>query len=392
MVHKVVTVSRHIMEQERRYPAATGEFSDLLTEIILAAKIIQREVNKAGLVNILGKAGETNVQGEEQMKLDVFADLTIFNALDHTGHLCVMASEENEAILHIPDRHPRGKYVLNFDPLDGSSNIDANVSIGTIFSILHRVTPGDGHGDERDCMQPGVRQVCAGYVMYGSSTMFVYTTGQGVHGFTSDLGGGVPAVPREHPHSPEGDDLLHQRGELALWASDHTASTTSNGGPRRRGSGILLLALHRYPRLRLPPNAPLRRHLPDPADRKVPREAAVLYQAAPIASSWSRPAAGRWTAGRIMDVEPVELHQRIPLVIGECRGRPGVSELPERGRVREGIGSPEMRSTSPRPARWRVTAIVNLRRAPREEPWILETFHQRDGGRVPTAARRTWWS
>src|SRR5262245_14162007 len=183
---KVVTISRHIMEQERNFPRATGEFSNLLSEITLAAKIIMREVTKAGLVNILGKTGNQNVQGEEVMKLDEFANDVIYKALDHTGHLCIMASEEDELPRRIPDHYRCGIYVLNYDPLDGSSTIDANVSIGTIFSIHRRISPCTGHGGQQDCLQPGNRQVAAGYIIYGPSTMFVYTTGQGVHGFTYD--------------------------------------------------------------------------------------------------------------------------------------------------------------------------------------------------------------
>jgi len=188
---KVVTVARHIMAQERLHPQATAEFSALLHDIMLAAKLIHREVSKAGLLDVLGKTGETNVQGKEVMKLGAFAHKTVFEVLDHTGDLCVMASEEEENVLKIPPEYPCGKYVLNFDPLDGSSNIDANVSIGTIFSIHHRLDPsGTTPGTAADCMQPGNKQVCAGYLVYGSSTMLVYTTGQGVHGFTYDPGVG----------------------------------------------------------------------------------------------------------------------------------------------------------------------------------------------------------
>src|SRR5690606_23270515 len=155
----------------------------ILYDIALAAKIISREVNKAGLIDILGSAGTTNVHGEAVKKLDVFAHDVIFKALDHTGHLCVMASEESEEILPIPEDFTPGNSVLLYDTLDGSSNIDANVSIGTIFSIHRKISNGTRGGLE-DCLQPGFKQVAAGYVVYGSSTMLVYTTGAGVHGFT----------------------------------------------------------------------------------------------------------------------------------------------------------------------------------------------------------------
>ena len=183
--NKVITIERHIIEGERAHPGATGNFSGLLRDLTLAFKVIWREVSKAGLVNILGSVGRENIHGDQVKKLDVFADETIYKAMDHGGHLCVMASEENEDVLHIPEHYPTGKYVLIYDPLDGSSNIDANATIGTIISIYRRVTPS-GKGSMADCLQPGYKQVAAGYAIYGSSTMLVYTTGDGVHGFTLD--------------------------------------------------------------------------------------------------------------------------------------------------------------------------------------------------------------
>jgi fructose-1,6-bisphosphatase I len=181
----VVTIDRHIIDQERMHPEATGALSDILRHMALSAKLIAREVNKAGLVDILGATGDENVHGEQVKKLDEFADDVIFAAFDHTGLLCCMASEENEDILHIPERFPTGKYALVYDPLDGSANIDANVSIGTIFSVL-RKRSDEPRGCQDDCLQMGRDQVAAGYVVYGSSTMLVYTTGNGVHGFTLD--------------------------------------------------------------------------------------------------------------------------------------------------------------------------------------------------------------
>jgi len=187
MIHdrSVVTIERHIIDQQRRHPEATGIFTTVLYEIALAAKMISREVNMAGLMDILGGLDRQNVQGEEVQKLDEWANDVIYAALDHGGTLCCMASEEVEDVIPIPDRFPTGPYVLLYDPLDGSSNIDANVSIGTIFSIHRKISP-DERGTLEDCLQPGFRQVAAGYVVYGSSTMLVYTTGNGVHGFTLD--------------------------------------------------------------------------------------------------------------------------------------------------------------------------------------------------------------
>jgi fructose-1,6-bisphosphatase I len=181
----VVTIERYIIEQERLYPEATGELSGILYDVALAAKMISSKVRRAGLVDILGAMETENVQGEIQQKLDVFANEIIIKAMDHTGRLAAMASEEEPDIIPIPDEFKCGKYVLLFDPLDGSSNIDVNVPVGTIFSVLRKITRGS-HGNLEDMLQPGRRQVAAGYVLYGSSTMMVYTTGQGVHGFTLD--------------------------------------------------------------------------------------------------------------------------------------------------------------------------------------------------------------
>ena len=181
----VTTIERFILDQEDRYPEATGELSNLLYDICLAAKIIAASIRRAGLVNILGTAGVQNVQGEEQQKLDIFANETMKNCLKHTGRVCVMGSEEDDDIIPVPPEYPVGKYAVLFDPLDGSSNIDVNSAVGTIFSIYRRVSM-HGRGTSADVLQPGCKQVAAGYVMYGSSTMLVYTTGQGVHGFTLD--------------------------------------------------------------------------------------------------------------------------------------------------------------------------------------------------------------
>ncbi|MBZ0289154.1 MAG: fructose-1,6-bisphosphatase, partial [Anaerolineae bacterium] len=185
MASKVITIERHIYDQQKLYPHATGAFTGLLYDIALSAKLIARETTRAGLVDILGETDDHNVYGERQQKLDQFAHDVIYKMNDHTGRLCVMASEENEDLIPIPDKHPQGKYVLLYDPLDGSSNIDVNVSIGTIFAI-HRKITSEERGTMADVLQPASKLVAAGYVIYGSSTMMVYSTGQGVHGFTLD--------------------------------------------------------------------------------------------------------------------------------------------------------------------------------------------------------------
>ena len=171
----VVTIERFIIEQERMHPEATGELSGILYDMALAAKMIANKVRLSGLADILGATEHSNVQGEIQQKLDIFANDTIVKAMDHGGRLCAMASEEEPGIIPIPDGFRCGKYCLLFDPLDGSSNIDVNVPVGTIFSVVQKITRGR-HGEMEDMLQPGRRQVAAGYVIYGSSTMLVYTS------------------------------------------------------------------------------------------------------------------------------------------------------------------------------------------------------------------------
>ena len=182
---KIITIERYILEQQIGFPEATGALTNLLYDLALSAKIIASHTTRAGSAEILGSTDEENIQGETVQKLDVFAERTIYRMNDHTGRLAVMASEEEEGIIPIPPNYPTGKYVLLYDPLDGSSNIDYNVSVGTIFAIYRRKT-ADGPGTLEDCLQKGRDLVAAGYIIYGSSTMMVYSTGQGVHGFTLD--------------------------------------------------------------------------------------------------------------------------------------------------------------------------------------------------------------
>lgn len=201
--NKIVTIERHIFEKQTKYyPEATGIFTSLLYDIALAAKMISRETNRAGLADILGETDGENVHGEQQQKLDIFADETIYRMNDHTGRLAAMASEEHEDILSIPPHYDTGKYVLLYDPLDGSSNIDVNVSVGTIWSIHRKITTGE-QGTMEDMLQPGRNLVAAGYVLYGSSTMLVYTTGYGVHGFTLDNSVGEFLLSHDNIRIPE---------------------------------------------------------------------------------------------------------------------------------------------------------------------------------------------
>jgi fructose-1,6-bisphosphatase I len=315
---KLVTIERHILDEQQRFPQATGDFTNLLYDIALAAKIISREVNRAGLVDILGRAEASNASGDDVKKLDVFANDWIYRAIDHTGRVCVMASEENEDVIPIPDRFPCGKYVLLFDPLDGSSNIDANVPVGTIFSIHRKVSKGE-RGTVEDCLQPGSRQVAAGYVLYGTSTMLVYTTGNGVAGFTLDPSLGEFLLSHPDIRTPRRGKITSVNEQNALswepnvrayveWLKQEDKATNRPRSSRYIGSlvadfhrNLLYGGLFMYPGTRKSPKGKLR----------------LLYEASPLAFV-AESAGGAASDGsqRILDVVPRDLHQRTPLFIG----------------------------------------------------------------------------
>lgn len=316
----IVTLARHIIEEERRHPEARGAFSDILTDIALAAKVISRQVNMAGLIDVLGGAGHQNVQGEAVQKLDVFAQEVIYRAMDHTGYLCCMVSEECEELIPIPDKFPAGEYVLVFDPLDGSSNIDVNVSIGTIFAIYRRVTDAE-RGSLEDCLQPGRNQLAAGYIVYGSSTMMVYTSGSGVHGFTLDPSIGEFILSHPNIRIPEAPLRPYSvnEGYAPRWDErvrafvEHLKSQSSpesGGAFSSRYIGSLVADFHR---------TLLRGGIfLYPADSKSPSgKLRLLYEASPLAMI-AVAAGGRASDGhqRILDIPPTELHQRTPLFIG----------------------------------------------------------------------------
>jgi fructose-1,6-bisphosphatase I len=314
----VTTIERFILDQEDRYPEATGELSNLLYDIALASKIIAAAIRRAGLVNILGAAGGINVQGEEQQKLDVFANETLKNCLKHTGRVCAMGSEEDDDIIPVPPEYPVGKYAVLFDPLDGSSNIDVNAAVGTIFSIYRRISL-EGRGTVADVLQPGCKQVASGYVMYGSSTMLVYTTGQGVHGFTLD-----PTI---------GEFLLSHPKIVTPRVGTYYSVNESNFGRWNRGVQAAVRGLKGdTPDLMPAKNsryigslvADFHRNLIAggiflyPADSRNPQgKLRLLYEASPMAFI-AEQAEGSATDGdnRILDIIPHNLHQRTPLVIG----------------------------------------------------------------------------
>lgn len=315
----IITIERHIVEEERQFPEATGAFSNILYDIALAGKLISREVRRAGLIDILGDTGTVNVHGDEVKKLDEYAHDVIFRALDHCGHLCVMASEESEEILSIPSQFPTGNYVLLYDPLDGSSNIEANISVGTIFSI-HRKVSSEDRGCLADVLQPGSRQVAAGYIVYGSSTMLVYTTGRGVHGFTLDPSIGEFVLShRDIRISSRGNRTYSvNEGNYRLWMKgqqrlvDHLKGLDGRLTEpfTARYVGSMVADVHRtllYGGLFM-----------YPADSKNPDgKLRLLYEAAPMAMIVTQ-AGGRASDGvrNILDVHPRALHERIPMYLG----------------------------------------------------------------------------
>jgi fructose-1,6-bisphosphatase I len=313
----IVTIERFIIDQERLHPAATGELSNLLYDIALAAKIISGYVRRAGLLDVLGRVGRVNVQGEEQQKLDVLANETIKAAVAHTGRLCVMASEEEESAIPTPREYSAGKYVLLYDPLDGSSNIDVNVSIGTIFSI-HRRRSSSGPGDINDLTQPGRDQVAAGYVIYGSSTVLVYTSGDGVHGFTLDPSIGEFLLWNADITTPAvGSYYSVNESNYPRWTAGYRKAVDALKGADGKGKGknaryigSLVADFHR--------NLIAGGVFLYPGDTKSPKgKLRLLYEAAPLGFV-AEQAGGAASDGvrRILDIEPTELHQRTPLVIG----------------------------------------------------------------------------
>jgi fructose-1,6-bisphosphatase I len=313
----VVTIERFIIEEERNHPEATGELSGILYDLALAAKMIANKVRSAGLADILGSAESENVQGEVQQKLDIMANEIIVKAMDHGGRLCAMASEEEPGIIQIPEHFKCGKYCLLFDPLDGSSNIDVNVPVGTIFSVVRKITRGR-HGEMEDILQPGRRQVAAGYVIYGSSTMMVYTTGQGAHGFTLDPSIGEFLLSHPNIRIPEEGRYLSVNDSYEELWDDRVRSImrhykgleSARKALSTRYVGSLVADFHR--------NLLGGGIFAYPANRKTPKgKLRLLYEANPLAFIVEQ-AGGAASDGtqRILDVLPDELHQRTPLYIG----------------------------------------------------------------------------
>ncbi len=316
-----ITLSRFIIEEQRNYPGATGEFSSLFSDITTASKVVYREVNRAGIAEILGSTGSINVFGEEVQKLDEFALKTFVGVLSRGGYLAGMASEETVSVIKMPDDVPRGKYLFAFDPLDGSSNIDVNVSVGTIFGIWKR-KDGEGDASEEDFLQPGKDIIASGYVVYGSSAMLVYTTGRGVHGFTLDPSVGEFILSHYDIKIPEKGKLYSaNEGYYNRWSKamknyiEYLKEEDKEAGKpySARYIGSLVSDFHR--------NLLKGGIFLYPADSKHPKgKLRLLYEAFPL-SYIVEQAGGAATDGkrRILDIVPENIHQRIPLIIGSKR-------------------------------------------------------------------------
>lgn len=314
---RIVTIERHITAQQKEHPQATGVLTNILYDIALAGKLIARETNRAGLADILGLTGAFNVQGEEVAKLDEFAQSAIVRLNQYTGRLAAMASEESPGIIPIPEEYKKGRYVMLFDPLDGSSNIDYAISIGTIFSILRRRSTAGEPATEEDMLQQGRDIVASGYILYGPSTMMVYSAGHGVHGFTLDQSVGefllthpnikLPAKPKFYSVN-QGYEKYWPR-EIQEYTDHLQAKNLS-----LRYIGSLVADYHRnllgggvfyYPA--------------DTRDPSLPHgKLRLLYEAAPLAFLTEQ-AGGAASDGHmpILDIQPTELHQRTPLYIGD---------------------------------------------------------------------------
>lgn len=320
MMHKVTTLNQFIVEKQAEYPGATGEFSGLLHHIGIAAKKVHREVNKAGLADILGRVGSINVQGEEQQKLDAFADRIFMEELMASGECCGVATEENADIIVFNEGLCRdAKYIICMDPLDGSSNIDVNVSVGTIFSIYKRLSPVGSEPSIEDFLQKGRDQIAAGYIIYGSSTMLVYSTGNGVNGFTLDTSIGEFCLSHRGIKTPENGKLYSvNEGNYANFPIGikryikycQEIDPVTQRPYTTRYIGSLVADYHRnmlkgglflYPPTNAHPRGKLR----------------LIYECNPVAFL-AEQSGGMATDGRasILDLQPKSIHERVPIYIG----------------------------------------------------------------------------
>lgn len=317
VMESLITLEEFIISRQNRFPGATGDLSQLLRDIGLAARIVSREVNKAGITNILGFDGSENVHGERVKKLDIFANEQMLSALSRSGIVCMIISEENEGIIRLGNSS--GKYIVYCDPLDGSSNIDVNVSIGTIFSIYMRKSDRAAYPDNNDPLQAGINQVAAGYVLYGSSTMLTYTTGLGVSTFTLDPSIGEFFLSGDNIKIPElGPYYSINEGSYNSWEDGlkkyikfcQQEDKESMRPYSARYIGSMVADVHRIMLKGGIFIYPQSNHYPDGKLR-------LMYECNPL-SFIIEQAGGRATTGRqrIMEVEPYDIHQRTPIFIG----------------------------------------------------------------------------
>ncbi len=319
-ISRLTTINKYILEEESLHPEATGEFTSLMHDLTLAMRMIAWEVRRAGLNDILGFTNNTNIHGEQVRKLDEYSNDLIRRAMDHGGHLCVMASEESDGLIKIPRQYKKGKYVLVYDPLDGSGNIDVNITIGTIFSIYKRLDEKSMKpGDLEDVLQPGYKQVAAGYFLFGSSTTLVYTSGHGVHVFTYDPTIGEFIMTFENLRIPRrGKYFSTNMGNYYKWKEPvrqyiQYLQQSDNGGKdayELRYIATSVADIHRtihyggiylYPENTKNPEGKIR----------------LVYEANPLAFIIEQ-CGGKASTGvqRILDIKPKQIHQRIPFIVG----------------------------------------------------------------------------
>jgi fructose-1,6-bisphosphatase I len=320
-MHNGTFLTQFILEEQRSIPSATGDFTGLLNDIVTACKTISHLVNRGGLMGVLGTAGTENVQGESQKKLDVISNDVMVKSLEWTGHLGAMASEEVEGIISIPSQYPKGKYLILFDPLDGSSNIDINISVGTIFSIL-RCPESVSEPTENDFLQPGTQQVCAGFCTYGPTTMMVLTTGHGVNGFTLDQDIGEFILTHPNMRIPEDTtefaiNMSNQRFWKAPVKRYVEECLQGKEGPRGKNFNMRWVASMVAEVYRILTRGGIFMYPWDSRDPAKPGRLRLMYEANPM-SFIVEQAGGISSTGqqRILEIKPKGIHQRVPVILG----------------------------------------------------------------------------
>ncbi|MCG6971275.1 MAG: class 1 fructose-bisphosphatase [Gammaproteobacteria bacterium] len=320
-MHTGETITQFISEEQRRVGGATGEFTALLNDIVTACKYISNAVNQGALVGVLGTAGSENVQGETQKKLDVISNDVFIKANEWAGHLAAMASEEMDDIYPIPAQYPKGKYLITFDPLDGSSNIDVNISVGSIFSIL-RCPEGVTNPTAKDFLQPGTKQVCGGFALYGPSTMLVLTTGNGVSGFTLDQNVGEFILTHPNMTIPEDTtEFAINMSNMRFWeepvkryVDECLAGST---GSRDKDFNMRWVASMVAEVYRILTRGGIFMYPKDTKDPSKAGKLRLMYEANPMGFIVEQ-AGGACSTGRerVMEIQPEDLHQRVPVILG----------------------------------------------------------------------------